>query len=71
MRLDVGPFPLAPPSDQVWAPRHDLTSCVAWFVAAAEAFGCPLILLDRRLLRSSDPSCETVVPGPTGPEPRS
>ena len=71
MRLDVGLFPLAPLSDQVWALRHDLTSCVAWFVAVAEAFCCPLILLDRRLHRSSGPSCQTVVPGATSPEPRS
>ena len=71
----IGPgsnlFPLAPFSEQVWAVRHDLTKYVAWFVAVAEAFGCPLISLGRRLLPSSGPSCETVGLALTGPEPRS
>ena len=49
MRLDIELFPFAPFADRVWALRSNLTSYDAWYVALAEAFGCPLVTLDQKL----------------------
>lgn len=62
LRLDLELFPFAPFAERVWALRGNLTSYDAWCVALAEALGCPLVTLDRRLSRASGPNCEIVVP---------
>ena len=55
-------FPFEPYAERVWAPRHNVTGYDAWYVALAESLRCPLITLDRRLSRSSGPSCNFVIP---------
>ena len=62
MKLDMELFPFAPFAERVWALRGNLTSYDAWYVALAEALGCPLVTLDRRLSRASGPNCEIIVP---------
>lgn len=62
LRLDIELFPFAPFADRVWALRSTLTSYDAWYVAVAEAFGCPLITLDRKLSRAAGPTCDIIVP---------
>lgn len=62
LRLDVALFPFAPFAERVWALRSNLSSYDAWYVALAEALGCPLLTLDVRLSRASGPGCEIVVP---------
>ena len=62
LRLDVELFPFAPFADRVWALRSNLTSYDAWYVALAEAFGCPLMTLDRKLSRATGPTCDIVTP---------
>ena len=39
-----------------------MTVVVAAAVAVAEALGCPLATLDKKLSRSSGPSCEFAMP---------
>ena len=58
--LDLKPF--APYAHRVWALRDNLTCYDAWYVALAESLDCPLYTLDRRLSRSSGPTCEIVTP---------
>ena len=62
MRLDIELFPYAPFASRVWALRTNLTSYDAWYVAVAEALGCPLMTLDRKLCRAAGPACEFIVP---------
>ena len=62
VKLDMELFPFAPFAERVWALRGNLTSYDAWHVALAEALGCPLVTLDRRLSRASGPNCEIIVP---------
>lgn len=62
MRLDLDLFPFAPFADRVWALRSNLTAYDAWYVALAEALGCPLATLDRKLHRATGPECEIIVP---------
>ena len=62
MRLDLQLFPFAPFAERVWALRHNLTCYDAWYVAVAEAIGCPLVTLDRRLSLAPGPTCRIVVP---------
>ena len=62
LRLDLDLFPFAPFADRVWALRNNLTAYDAWYVALAEAFGCPLVTLDRKLSRAGGPTCEIIVP---------
>ena len=61
-KLDLELFPFSPFAERVWALRGNLTSYDAWYVALAEALGCPLATLDRRLSRASGPNCEIIVP---------
>ena len=68
LRLDMETFPFAPFAERVWALRSSLTSYDAWYVALAEALGCPLATLDRRLSRAGGSACEFVVP-PRSPSP--
>ena len=62
LRLEVELFPFAPFADRVWGLRSNLTCYDAWYVALAEAFGCPLVTLDRKLSRAGGPTCEIIVP---------
>lgn len=62
LRLDVEMFPFRPFAERVWELRDNLTSYDAWYVAVAEALGCRLATLDRKLARTDGPACEIVVP---------
>lgn len=62
MGLDIELFPYSPFARRVWTLRSNLTSYDAWYVAVAEALGCPLITLDRKLARAAGPACEIIVP---------
>ena len=62
MRLNVETFPFAPFAARVWELRKNLTAYDGWYVALAEALGCPLATLDGRLARSPGPACEIIVP---------
>lgn len=62
MRLDLELFPFSPFAGRVWELRGNVTAYDAWYVALAEALGCPLATLDRRLSRASGPRCSFVTP---------
>lgn len=62
MQLDIELFPFAPFAERIWELRSNLTSYDAWYVAIAEALGCPLATLDRRMARSSGPTCPIITP---------
>ena len=62
LRLDATLFPFAPFAERVWALRGNLTSYDAWYVALAEALGCPFATLDRKLGRASGSKCEIILP---------
>ena len=62
LQLDLDLFPFAPFADRVWALRGNLTSYDGWYVALAEALGCPLVTLDRKLKRATGPACEILIP---------
>ena len=46
LRLDLALFPFTPFAERIWALRNNLSSHDAWYVALAEALGCPLLTLD-------------------------
>ena len=62
LRLDIEYCVFAPFSERIWELRTNLTSYDAWYVAVAEAFGCPLVTLDRKLAKSVGPRCEVITP---------
>ena len=62
LKLDVVLFPFAPFAERVWALRRGLTSYDAWYVALAEALGCPLLTLDMKLGRARGPTCAVITP---------
>lgn len=62
LRLEIELFPFAPFAERIWTLRGNLTSYDAWYVAVAEALGCPLLTLDRRLSRARGHTCEIVSP---------
>ena len=62
LRLEIFLYPFAPLADRIWELRSNLTSYDAWYVALAEALGCPLLTLDAKLGRASGPRCEIVMP---------
>ena len=64
LRLELELFPFRPFATRVWELRDNLTSYDAWYVAVAEALGCPLATLDRNLARADGPVCEILVPPP-------
>ena len=66
LRRDIELLPFAPFADRVWELRRNVSSYDAWYVAVAEAFGCPLATLDRRLSRAAGARCGFVVPGERG-----
>ncbi len=55
-------FSFAKYADRVWALRRNLTCYDAWYVALAEALGCPLVTIDHRLSRATGPECAFVTP---------
>ena len=62
MQLEIDLLPFAPFAERIWELRGNLTSYAAWYVALAEALGCPLATLDRRIARSSGPTCPIISP---------
>ena len=62
-RLNIELFPFAPFAQRIWDLRKTVTSYDAWYVALAEALGCPLATLDRKLLGANGVDCEFVAPG--------
>ncbi len=61
-RLDVELYPFAPFAHRIWQLRDNLTSHDAWYVALAEALGCSLLTLDRKLGRVPGLNCDIVCP---------
>lgn len=62
LRLDLELFPYAPFAERVWELRGNLTTYDAWYVALAEAFGCPLATLGGKLSRAAGVKCEFFTP---------
>ena len=62
LRLDIELCGFTPFSERVWELRTNVTSYEAWYVAVAEAFGCPLVTLDRKLSKADGPRCEVITP---------
>ena len=58
VRVSLHPF--TPYADRVWELRHNLTAYDAWYIAVAEALGCPLATLDQRLTHAPGLQCEVV-----------
>ncbi len=61
-RITIRLFPFSPFSQRIWALRHNLTCYDAWYVAVAEALGCPLATMDLRLARSGSFLCDVILP---------
>jgi Predicted nucleic acid-binding protein, contains PIN domain len=49
-------------NQRVWDLRANVRTNDAYYVALAEAIGCPLITLDARLTRASGPRCTFLTP---------
>ena len=64
--LQIELVPYAPLAERVWALRGNLTAYDAWYVALAEALGCPLVTLDAKLARASGPRCRFVTRSRSG-----
>ena len=62
LALPLTLYPFRAYADRIWQLRATVTAYDAWYVALAEALGCQLATLDRRLARASGPACEIVVP---------
>ena len=62
LRLELMLFPFAPFAERIWELRRNLTCYDAWYVALAEALGCPLVTLDAKLGRATGPRCEILAP---------
>ena len=62
INLDLQLFPYAPFAERIWTLRDNLTTYDAWYVALAEAFGCPLATLDTKLSRAGGVKCEFLMP---------
>jgi predicted nucleic acid-binding protein len=62
VELDLGLFSFEPFAPRVWELRDNLTAYDAWHVALAEALGCPLLTLDRRLGRAPGVGCPVHLP---------
>jgi len=58
LRLDLQLFPFVPFSTRIWELRKNLTAYDAWYVALAEALGCPLATLDRKLKNATGVACQ-------------
>lgn len=64
LRLNIELFPFSPFAQRIWELRDNVTSYDAWYVALAEALGCPLATLDKRLTGARGVRCQFV--GPAG-----
>ncbi len=62
LQLNIQLFPYLPFADRIWALRQNVTSYDAWYVAVAEALGCPLATLDKKLASASGPECPIIMP---------
>lgn len=62
VRLDLELFPYVPFADRIWTLRNNLTSYDAWYVALAEASGCRLATLDRKLSHAASVKCKFLTP---------
>ena len=62
MRLDIELFPFAPFASRTWELRSNLTAYDAWYVSLAEALGCELVTLDRRLGAAPGIGCRVRLP---------
>lgn len=62
LRLELELFPYRPFAGRIWALRNNLTCYDAWYVALAEAFGCPLASLDVKLSRAGGVNCKFLTP---------
>lgn len=56
-------FTHRPFSERAWAPRENVRTWDAYYVALAEALDAPMVTLDRRLERADGPECEFIIPG--------
>lgn len=61
--FDIELFPFEPFASRIWQLRGNLTSYDAWYVAVAEALGCPLLTLDGHLARAPGIGCPVRLPG--------
>ena len=57
LRLGLKLFPFATFASLLWKLRGNLSSYDPWYVAVAEAFGCPLVTLDPKLSGPTEPTC--------------
>lgn len=62
LALPLQLFDYEPLADRIWALRHNLTIYDAQYVALAEALGCELATLDRKLASASGPRCRFITP---------
>lgn len=62
LALPVDLYPYGELGVRAWELRSNVTSYDAWYVALAEALGCPLATLDGRLTRSTGPRCAFLTP---------
>ena len=62
LALNLELHPYRPFAERIWELRHNLTSYDAWYVALAEALGCPLVTIDYRLVRSPGTACAFLTP---------
>jgi predicted nucleic acid-binding protein len=63
-RFTVSPAAWADIADRVWELRHEVNSCDAAYLAAAEIHGCPLVTTDGKLLGCRSRRCEVRVISP-------
>lgn len=61
-QLEIQLLPFAPFAARVWELRRNLSSYDAWYVAIAEQFATVCATLDRRLAKSSGPTCKFLLP---------
>ena len=66
LRLET--FPFRPFARRVWEMRRNVTAYDAWYAAVAEAIGCPLFTLDRKLSRASGLACVIQTPPRARPD---
>ncbi len=60
--LPIELLPFGPVADRAWELRRNVTTYDAWYAATAEVLDAPLATLDRRLARTSGPTCSFLTP---------